>query len=151
MEVEIRNLEALIHKLNRLGEDVDNIVDEGLKQGAQKIQRTAKSLIRQKGAYDTGNLHRNITVEKIPEGYVVGTNVKYAPFIEFGTGTRGDPSVSHAQRDKWRYKDAQGNWHTAHAMRPRPFMRPAFNSNKTYVVKSVRNALMKRLRERISR
>lgn len=151
MEVEIRNIEALVAKLRHLGENIDEIVDGGLQQGAQKIQRTAKTLIRQKGAYDTGNLHRNIVIEKIAKGYAVGTNVKYAPFIEFGTGTRGDPSVSHTQRETWRYKDSQGNWHTAHAMRPRPYMRPAFENNKTYVVKSIRNALMKRLRERISR
>ena len=150
MDVEIRNIEALIAKLRRLGENIDEIVDSGLKQGAQKVQRSAKSLIRQKGAYDTGNLHKNIVVEKIEKGYIVGTNVKYAPFVEFGTGTRGDPTVSHTQREKWRYKDSQGRWHTAHAMRPRPFMRPAFNVNRKYVIKSVRNALMKRLRERIS-
>lgn len=150
MDVEIRNIEALIAKLHRLGENIDEIVDSGLKQGAQKVQRSAKSLIRQKGAYDTGNLHKNIVVEKIEKGYIVGTNIKYAPFVEFGTGTRGDPTVSHTQREKWRYKDSQGRWHTAHAMRPRPFMRPAFNANRKYVIKSVRNALMKRLRERIS-
>ena len=151
MEIEIRNLEALIAKLHSLGETIDEVVDNGLKQGAQKVQRTAKSLIRQKGAYDTGNLHKNIVVERIDKGYAVGTNVKYAPFVEFGTGTKGDPSVAHTQREKWRYKDSQGKWHTAYAMRPRPFMRPAFNSNKAYIVKSVRNALMRRLRERLNR
>lgn len=150
MKVEVQGADALAYKLKKLGEDVDSIADKGLLQGAQKVQRSAKSLIRQKGAYDTGRLHGSISVEKIPKGYSVGTNLNYAPFIEYGTGTKGDPTVAHSQRTTWRYKAQDGSWHTAHAMRARPYLRPALNANKTYVVKSVRNALVRRLKERIS-
>jgi len=34
---------------------------------------------------DTGNLARSYRMQEIPNGYRVGTNVYYAPFVEFGT------------------------------------------------------------------
>ena len=47
---------------------------------------------------DTGRLRQSIGVRKIGEGhYRVGTNVSYAPFVEYGTrGRRGNPFMRPA-------------------------------------------------------
>lgn len=150
MEYKLEGLDGLLNKLNTLGADVDKIVDNALYQGAQKIQGDAKRLIKAKGAFDTGRLHGSISVEAIPNGYAIGTNVEYAPYVEYGTGLLGDPAVPHTTRKYWRYKDENGNWHTSHGMKARPYLRPAFNTNKKYVAKLVRSRLLNVLRQKMS-
>lgn len=142
MEYKVEGLESLLKKLNTLGTDVDKIVDNALYQGAQKIQGDAKRLIKAKDAFDTGRLHGSISVETIPNGYAIGTNVEYAPYVEYGTGPLGDPAVPHTTRKYWRYKDENGNWHTSHGMKARPYLRPALNINKKYVAKLVRSSFL---------
>ena len=34
---------------------------------------------------DTGRLRASITVKRTPDGVTVGTNVEYAPYVEYGT------------------------------------------------------------------
>ena len=150
MEIEVKGLSKLTEKMHSVGANVDAIVDMGLHRGAEKIRKDAMRLIKEQKAYDTGRLHGSISVESIAGGYSVGTNVKYGVFIEYGTGTAGDSDVPHTQRSFWRYKTADGKWHTAKAMRPRPFLRPALTNNKNYVVKSVRKALIDELQGRIT-
>lgn len=146
MEYKVEGLESLLQKLNTLGADVDKIVDNALYQGAQKIQGDAKRLIKAKGAFDTGRLHGSISVEAIPNGYAIGTNVEYAPYIEYGTGSLGDPTVPHTTRKYWQ----NGNWHAFRGMKARPYLRPALNINKKYVAKLVRSRLLNVLRQKMS-
>lgn len=150
MEYKAEGLDRILAKLKKLNIDTDEIVDEALNQGAQKIQRSAKWYIRAKKVFDTGELYRSISVEKIPKGYAVGTNLEHGPYNEFGTGLKGDPSVPHTQRRFWRYKDENGNWHTSHGMKARPFLRPAFEAHKTYVLTVARRKIKQILEEKIS-
>ena len=150
LEYKVEGLDGLLNKLNTLGTDVEEIVDNALYQGAQKIQGDAKRLIKAKGAFDTGRLHGSISVETIPNGYAIGTNVEYAPYIEYGTGPLGDPTVPHTTRKYRRYKDENGNWDTFHGMKARPYLRPALNINKKYVAKLVRSRLLNVLRQKMS-
>jgi HK97 gp10 family phage protein len=150
LEYKVEGLESLLRKLNTLGTDVDEIVDNALYQGAQKIQGDAKRLIKAKDAFDTGRLHGSIKVDRVPNGYSIGTSLKYAHYIEYGTGPLGDPTVPHTTRKYWRYKDENGNWHTSHGMKARPYLRPALNINKKYVAKLVRSRLLNVLRQKMS-
>ena len=151
MEIEVKGLSKLTEKLHSVGANVDAIVDVGLHRGAEKISNDAVRLIEQQKAYDTGRLHGSISVEPIAGGYSVGTNVKYGVFIEYGTGIAGDSSVPHTQRSSWRYKTADGKWHTAKAMRPRPFMRPALKNNANNVVNYVKKTLIDALQGRFAK
>lgn len=154
-KIDVTGLEALSNKLKALGDDVGGMVDKGLRKGAMKIQGDAKRNITAAKAVDTGRLRNSIVVEPYTHGisaldrsagYVVGTNVEYAPYIEFGTGCDPrhsvDNSVPHTTKKMWRYKDANGNWHTTTGMSARPFLRPAFRANKTYIAKAVRDELL---------
>ena len=88
-------------------------------------------------ATDTGNLFRHIYVEKLGLcRYAIGTNVPYAPMVEYGTGSAGDPSVSHTTRPKWGYR-------TAYPQPARPYMRPAFETKKSAVTLNLTNAITK--------
>ena len=64
---------------------------------ARHVVNTTKTIITQKDIIDTGTLRRSITyADKPPRGGVVrvGTNMEYAPFLEFGHRTRGGTNVA---------------------------------------------------------
>lgn len=146
MEYKLEGLDGLLNKLNTLGVNTDKIVNKALYQGAQKIQGDAKRQIKAKGAFDTGRLHGSISVEAIPNGYAIGTNIEYAPYVEYGTGSLGDPAVPHTTRKCWK----NGTWHPFRGMKARPYLRPALNTNKKYVSKLVRSRLLNVLQQKIS-
>lgn len=145
MNITLEGCANLVKKLDYLGGNSMETVMKGLYFGAEKIKQDARAIVPAK----TGHLRQSITVEKIPNGYQVGTNEHYAAFVEYGTGTKGDPAVPHTARKSWRYKDANGVWHTSHGMKAHPYMRPSCEKNRTYVVKMVRSQLIKALNERM--
>ncbi len=73
------------------------------KENIQKELLRIAHLIRNEAVIrcpvDTGRLRASIIVSEEPNKVIVGTNVKYAPYVEYGT-----------------YK-----------MNPQPFMRPAYD------------------------
>jgi len=80
----------------------DEKIDNLLERAAIEINNQAKILC----PVDTGNLRNSITYVKImPRLWGVGTNVEYAPYVEFGT-----------------YK-----------MRAQPYLRPAFEAVKSKI------------------
>lgn len=147
MKVEIKGLDRLMKGLTVVSssQKVHEVIDKTLNKAAIKVQAQAK----ENCPADTGKLRGSISVEKIPNGYAVGTNVEYGVYVEFGTGTLGDPSVPHTTRKYWRYKDEKGKWHTTHGMRPRPFLLPAFNQYKDKIPAAIKVNLTKALREAI--
>ena len=144
MELKLTGVDSLMRKLNYLGGNVTAAIDKGLGTGANKIKADAKRFC----PYDTGRLKGGISSERIaPMEWAVGTNVLYAPCVEFGTGRKGSPKVYHTFRESWSYKDEKGQWHTSHGQPPRPFLYPAMLYNKDYVFKACRLALAKAVRE----
>lgn len=129
MQVKIDGLTSLIAKLNYLGGNADSAIDKGLHKGALKIQSDAKRACR----YRTGRLKDSISIERIAEkSYAVGTNVEHAPYVEYGTGQRGDPSVEHTTARVGTY--------------PHPFLMPALVTNQNYVYKSCQAELLKAIK-----
>lgn len=147
MKMEVKGLDRLIKGLETRGGKgtAEAVLDQTLHRAAIRIQKQAK----ENCPVDTGKLRGSISVEKIPRGYAVGTNVRYGAYVEFGTGTRGDPSVPHTTRKYWRYKGADGRFHTTHGMKPRPFLLPAFNKYKATIPHEIKLNLSKTLREAI--
>jgi len=114
---------------------------EPLKQSAEMVRASAVVFC----PADTGRLRRSIATEVNDKEAIVGTNVVYAPYVEYGTGlfaTYGD-----GRKDvPWRYKDDLGNWHTTLGMKPRPFMSRALQSNK----EKIRNVFKKYVEDKIT-
>ena len=73
------SINSLIIKLEKLG-DFD--VSKPLTNACILVSNAAK----EKVPVDTGNLQDSITYEVNGNEGVVGTNVEYAPYVEFGTG-----------------------------------------------------------------
>ena len=142
--VEIEGLQRLIQKMEKLGRGTDEIIDASLEKSAYAIKREIEKNIQNVSvpyngnvytATDTGRFLRSIHVEKLGRcSYAIGTNVEYAPMIEFGTGSAGDPTVAHTSRPRWvYYNPILGEYRTAYPQPARPTFRPAFEAKKNIV------------------
>ena len=73
------------HAMKELFDTPEGAVPKALFKVGQRVANRAKQLC----PVDTGRLRDSITadLQHEPEGYVVavGSNVEYAPFVEFGT------------------------------------------------------------------
>lgn len=91
------DLERLMRQLQNSKSQVQFALEQGIHKAGLLVEGDAKRLC----PVDTGRLRSSITTTKGYDGdncvATVGTNVEYAPYVEFGTGQRGDPSVQHRQ------------------------------------------------------
>ena len=101
---------------------------------------------------DTGTLRHSLTtgqaIVERDDGkgeVVIGatTNIEYAPYVEYGTGTKGDPSVPHVPKDYWwslnpEWKEGMPEskkfirWH---AQAPNPFMGKSLQATEKIAIK----------------
>ena len=140
---------------------------------AKRIQAEAKLLC----PVQDGELRRSIKTKVQREGDsvtgVVYTNKKYAPYVEFGTGPKGEadhagisPVVTPSYVQKpWWIHESQIGWETAemyHMFRldtadglfyqtsgqaAQPFLYPALKNNEKRVAKNMEDALKRELRK----
>jgi len=79
---------------------------------------------------DTGSLRNSIGNKVVDEGEeiacYIGTNMEYAPYVEFGTGQY----YSGGRKTPWVYKDRNG-WHMTNGSKPQPYIRPAIADHVT--------------------
>lgn len=132
----IENLDKLISKLEKL----DN-VNQAMEQACILVENEAKI----KCPVDNGLLRNSIThyIEDNPDELVgvVGTNVEYAPYVEFGTGIYS--SLGNGRQDRWKYKDAKGEWHSTIGQHPQPYLQPALEENRRKIEKMFKEQVKK--------
>lgn len=130
MAIEVKGLNELASKLASLTDKKE--YKRVLGQSLTIVERSAK----EKCPVDTGTLRRNITSDvKVENDLIIGevfTTLNYAPFVEYGTGDFAENGDGRSDTP-WRYKDAEGNWHTTYGQEPQPFMRPALQENLTKI------------------
>lgn len=104
--------------------------EEAIARAAEIIGGMAESYAKQLCPVDTGNLRNSIThtTENNNRTVVIGSSVKYAPFVELGTGKFAENG--DGRQTPWSYQDSNGNWHTTSGMPPRPYLRPAIENHK---------------------
>lgn len=128
----IENLDRLLSKLNKLA----NLnVSEPLTKACLLVENAAKL----NAPVDKGQLRQSITHEIDGNIGVVGTNVEYAPYVEFGTGIYA--AAGNGRQDRWSYQDAEGNWHSTIGQQPQPFLEPALESNRKEIDKIFKDFL----------
>lgn len=88
----------VIRAIEGLGSETKKVIENFLKQEALAWQRDIKKKLTDNNSVVTGDLRRSIVVQpKTARNrweYVVGTNLFYAPYVEYGTrrnGYRGKP------------------------------------------------------------
>ena len=147
--------ESQLSKLNDAIKRVaENMKGESLLRGAQKAGAFLEGEAKKLCVVDTGRLRSSIThsVDANENGIsiVIGTNVEYAPYVEFGTGPKGEASTSGKdvgasisyRKDGWVFP-IDGSFRYTKGQPARPFLYPALINNKANVVAIIENELKK--------
>lgn len=134
LEIRNDNRKAIMNKF-------DELMANALTQCGLVAEGHAKMNLTKQHAVDTGALRNSITykVTKESGGQVcyVGTNMEYAPYIEFGTGKY----VSGGRRTSWLFKDSKGNWHRTEGQKPRPYLKPAVTEHTKEYEQVIQNTV----------
>lgn len=89
------------------------------------------------GALMNSITHKVIESDKDTACYI-GTNMEYAPYVEFGTGIYYDGG---GRRTSWVYKGADGKFHMTNGQRAKPYLKPAISEHLDKYKKIIINTL----------
>ena len=108
MGISIDNSEVKINLDKFLNKGFKQCLLDGLDKAGYVVENAAKS----KAPVGTGELRNSImhVLDSDAIACDVGTNLEYAPYVEYGTGiwaVNGD-----GRQERWSYQDAEGNWHS---------------------------------------
>ena len=114
---------------------VDNseAIQEALQNSALRTLtrwgETARDTAVEKARFDTGALRNSIAFKVDPDerSVTVGTNSQYGVYNEFGTGKYAEGGGGRPT--PWVYRGADGKFYRTDGMKPKPFIRPAFEEN----------------------
>lgn len=150
--ITIKGIETLTAKLNNLG-DVQRVVST-MNQATLLVQGKAKAL----APVDTGNLRGSIHPKVERQGSkVLGkvyTNLSYAPYVEFGTGSKGNGSYPYANeanvslkyssKDNWVYTpDGGETFYRTSGQIAQPYMYPALKQSEKQIKEMFRDTVRK--------
>lgn len=135
-------------------EDLMRAVRHGLEDGLQKIAGAAKMLC----PVDTGALQNSIKtrISMGKGGAMLGevyVGKKYGIFVEMGTGPKGEKSHEGVnpewaaevtyRPEGWVYPTGDGEFRYTLGQPARPFLYPAYKSQKAEVQKEIRRAVLR--------
>ncbi len=117
---------AVFTPRSSLGQFIPVKIVPGVKASVQAscdlIEQTAKLYC----PVDTGDLKDSITSEVTESGSTVvgkvGPHMPYADYVEYGTGSKGDPAAPYAHVESWP------------GMKAQPYMRPALDEGKPAIL-----------------
>ena len=96
--------------------------DEAIARALVAIGEVAEGHAKLACPVHIGRLHNSIQNTSDNDTVYVGTNVEYAPYVEYGTGRFAEGG---GRSTPWTYQDDEGNWHTTSGQKPQPFLKPA--------------------------
>lgn len=70
---------------DKIESEADDLLKKSLLVSAIQVQGKSKQLLTDYPAVDTGRLRNSITYKIGIDNATIGTNVEYAPYVEFGT------------------------------------------------------------------
>ena len=116
------SIEVISHKI-----EVIQVKDEAVVKALETIGLVAERYAKELCPTDTSRLKNSISHQVDDETVYVGTNVEYAPYVEFGTGKFAEGGGGRPT--PWSYQDDKGNWHTTNGMKPQPYLKPAIENH----------------------
>lgn len=112
-----------------------------VEKALEKCGLVAEGYAKLNAPVDTGALRNSISHKVVEEeketACYIGTNMEYAPYIEFGTGIH----YSGGRRTSWVYKDREGKWHMTKGQRARPYLKPAITEHVNDYKKIIKQEL----------
>lgn len=140
MASNIKGVDSLFKKLNNLDRVFQSgAIERAVQRSCKTVQGEAKLLC----PVDKGELRNSIStkVETSSNGVIgkVYTNKEYAPYVEFGTGSKGEASydgdISVTYNAEWAGQPAQ------------PYLYPALKNNEEVVLKDIRKDIAEEIRK----
>lgn len=151
--VTIKNVDRLVARFNKIA-SMD--LKEKVVQATTLVHGQAKNL----APVDTGNLAGSIRMEvKMADKNIQGrvfTNLEYAPFVEFGTGSNGSGTYPYKVKDlsltyrdtPWVYSpDGGETFYYTNGQPAQPYMYPALKENEKYIKELLKSGVKEKLKE----
>ena len=149
-----------VKNVDRLAKRFDNIAKMELSDTMNKatalVHGQAKALAPVNKGQLAGSIHMKVAKKNNSVEGRVYTNVEYAPFVEFGTGIKGNGTypydvegLSLEYKDKgWAYFDEDtGKWIYTKGQEARPYMYPALKENEKTIKKMFRDGVHIKLKQ----
>lgn len=127
VKFKVTGLKELQRELDSAAREIPKEVDQEIKRIADEILNVAISKVPVK----MGALKGSSFIEKIEGGYTIGFSIKYAPYIEFGSGPLTEVPKGYESFAMEFYVDGSGR------NSPQPFLFPAFLSRRDKIVEEI--------------
>lgn len=151
------DLGAMLFELRDNFEDAERLIQPTLDQAvattSARVERTATI----RAPVDTGTLQNSIGYSRVESAhYLVGTNVEYAPHVEYGTDphviapNNGDVLAFEVERNAFGLDDETivTSEPVQHPGTPaQPFLRPALREHRSDLVEDIEDAIRELFRE----
>lgn len=150
----INNIDKLLKKLDSLNINSKQELKQSIERNIKMVQGEAKLLC----PVDTGGLRNSIKtdVKEVNGGIyaTVTTNHEIAPYVEFGTGRKGEnsggdkyPGPLSYKQDKWKVNIPDVGVRWVEGQPAQPYLYPALKNNEELIKKSIASDLEKKIRE----
>lgn len=131
---------AVILNLDRLLSKFDNLENLDIEATLEKACLLVENDAKRKCPVDTGQLRASITHEVEGQTGIVGTNVEYAPYVEYGTGIHARDG--NGRQTPWAYQDTEtGEWIWTKGQKPQPFLEPSLLENEKKIKRLFKEAI----------
>ena len=142
-DITVKGVEAFMDKLQSSQEAIVAANLQAMEKSTLEVEARAKAKVPRV----TGRLFASITHEASPEEGRVGTNVRYAPFVEFGTGLAGPLHhliyPTRARYMTWLSGDKRVFARFTRGMRAEPYLGPALDESRDRIFDNFRQAAQK--------
>ena len=129
--IQVEGINKLLTKISKMSKEIADDADKEIKLAGIRVRNSAVQNV----PTDTGRLKTSIHQEHSYLTSTVSTNVKYAPYVEFGTLTQVNVPTeltSYALQFKGR---GVGN---GSGMRAQPYLFPAYNKEVPELLKRLK-------------
>ena len=148
----INGVDSLIKKLNAIGGNANKVLETSIAKQTKLVQGEAKDLC----PVHSGDLRKNIFTDvKSENEKITGkvfTNIEYAPYVEFGTGKKGEassgdkyPGPLSYKQDKWKVNIPDVGVRWIEGQPAQPFLYPALKNNEDLIKKNIKEDIKKEI------
>ncbi|MDE5781487.1 MAG: HK97 gp10 family phage protein [Lachnospiraceae bacterium] len=140
MEISISGIDAVVKKLEEVKNNAYQELKDEISKQTELIATDARSLC----PVDTGHLRESIQTRIVEnKNEITGevfTDIEYAPYVEFGTGQRGEKAGLKREGINLAYSP---DWA---GMDPHPFMYPALEAHRDDIMEKLKAAVVMELK-----
>lgn len=132
------NFDKVIEEFNKAchaGLEEVGIRAEGYAAANAPVGTTESTNIQ---GYHGGTLRQSITHKVVGYEVYVGSNLSYAPYVEYGTGIYADNG--NGRQSPWVWRDKNGDYHWTRGIEPQHFLLKAVTEHDDVYLNVIKNA-----------